>query len=433
MSNIALRVENLSKKYQITAQGHRHDTFRDLIVDKCRGIFSRNGSSTDDKRTFWALNDVSFQLKKGEALGVIGRNGAGKSTLLKILSRITEPTSGEAILYGRVGSLLEVGTGFHGELSGRENIFLSGAILGMRKTEITRKFDEIVDFSGVERFIDTPVKRYSSGMYVRLAFAVAAHLEPEILIIDEVLAVGDSAFQKKCLGKMGEVASQGRTVLFVSHHMPSVLGLCPSAILLEDGQVAFDGPSSTAVEKYLNSSNQCTAEKVWDPEQLPHNSEPFWPISIRVCNFRGVVSDLVRSTEPVQIEMTYEVKETISDLRIQFKLYSALGETLFMSSDTDDPNRHKLYFTRTPGRYTSRCHIPGNLLNKGVFVVGVSATVPTVHRFFLDQQAVRFAVDESGGVGSNWVEERGGFFRPALDWDIEPVQHHETPRRFSAK
>jgi lipopolysaccharide transport system ATP-binding protein len=301
----------------------------------------------------------------------------------------------------------------------------------MRKTEISSKFDEIVDFSGVERFIDTPVKRYSSGMYVRLAFAVAAHLEPEILIIDEVLAVGDSAFQKKCLGKMGEVATQGRTVLFVSHHMPAVLGLCPSAILLEDGQIAFYGPSSTAVEKYLDSSNECTAEKVWNP-QISNTPGPFQPISIRVCNSRGVISDLVRSTEPVFIEMTYELKESFSDLRILFKFYSALGELLFMSSDTDDAARHKAHLTRRPGKYTSRCHIPGNLLNKGVFMVAVSVTIPTVHRFFLDQQAVKFAVDDSGGVGSNWVEERGGFFRPALHWDIEPVQHDNNSRKIAA-
>jgi lipopolysaccharide transport system ATP-binding protein len=419
MSEVAIDVEDLSKKYQITTRGYRHDTLRDLVADRFRGMFSRNGSSAEATETFWALKGVSFQLKKGDALGVIGRNGAGKSTLLKILSRITEPTSGRAVLYGRVASLLEVGTGFHGELSGRENIFLSGAILGMRKTEITRKFDEIVDFSGVETFIDTPVKRYSSGMYVRLAFAVAAHLEPEILIIDEVLAVGDSAFQKKCLGKMGEVASEGRTVLFVSHHMPAVLGLCPSTILLENGRVAFHGPSSIAVEKYLNSSNQCTAEKIWSPEDSSGKSGAIQPVSLRVCNSRGSVADLVRSSEPVFIEMAYEVKEVISDLRIQFKLFSALGELLFMSSDTDDPDRHKTFYTRKPGHYTSRCHIPANLLNKGVFVVGVSVTVPTVHRFFFDQQAVKFAVDESGGVGSNWVEERDGFFRPALEWEIE--------------
>src|SRR5712692_6188799 len=282
MSNIAIHVENLSKLYKIGARRNRHDTLRDHLAHGFKSLFSRNGrssslasqpstlsgqqsavsgqlSSVDGRsNTFWALKDVSFEVKHGEVVGIIGRNGAGKSTLLKILSRITEPTTGQVQIDGRVASLLEVGTGFHPELTGRENIFLNGAILGMRRAEIARKFDEIVDFSEIEQFLDTPVKHYSSGMYVRLAFAVAAHLDPEILIVDEVLAVGDVAFQKKCLGKMNEVSKSGRTVLFVSHNMAAVENLCQRGVVLERGRVVFDGTAKDAVQHYLSGISSAT-------------------------------------------------------------------------------------------------------------------------------------------------------------------------------
>ncbi len=437
MSDIAVKVEKLSKLYKIGALKQRHDTLRDHLMHGVKTLFGRNGHAytlnaqpltldfqssvlrSQPADSIWALKDISFEVKHGDVVAIVGRNGAGKSTLLKILSRITEPTAGFARINGRMGSLLEVGSGFHSELTGRENIYLSGTVLGMRKAEIKSKFDQIVDFSGVEKFIDTPVKRYSSGMYVRLAFAVAAHLEPEILIIDEVLAVGDIAFQKKCLGKMSEVGSQGRTVLFVSHHMPSVLGLCPTAILLEAGEIAFRGSSSAVIERYLNATIQNSAEKSWRLPDLPSTCGPFRPIRLRVCNGNGTATDLVRSSQPFYVEMSYEVTEPIPDLRVQFKFYSLLGEILFVSSDTDDPGRHKLYFTRGPGRYVSRCHIPLNLLNKGTFVLGVSATIPNHKLFFSDKSSVNFTVDVTGGVGSNWVEERAGFFRPALHWEIE--------------
>ena len=281
MSDIAIRVESLSKQYQIGAARYRHDSIRDHLTDWVKSLFVRNGrpsspsalqpssasgppSSVHGHRstvdgpsdTIWALKDVSFEVKEGEVVGIIGRNGAGKSTLLKILSRITEPTSGFVDIHGRAGSLLEVGTGFHRDLTGRENIYLNGAILGMKKTEIERKFDEIVDFSGVERFIDTPVKRYSSGMYVRLAFAVAAHLDPEILIVDEVLAVGDAEFQRKCLGKMENVAKEGRTVLFVSHNVVAVKNLCNKGITLHNGKVAYSGTAEEAADYYLHSVDE---------------------------------------------------------------------------------------------------------------------------------------------------------------------------------
>ncbi|MCX7841001.1 MAG: ABC transporter ATP-binding protein, partial [Anaerolineae bacterium] len=264
MTDIAIRVEHLSKRYYIGKVQKRHDTLRDAISDfrfrisdwLSRAVTHHSPLATRNSDTIWALRDVSFEVKRGEVIGIIGRNGAGKSTLLKILSRITEPTEGRAIINGRVGSLLEVGTGFHPELTGRENIYLNGAILGMKKAEIDRKFDEIVAFAEVEKFLDTPVKHYSSGMYVRLAFAVAAHLEPEILLVDEVLAVGDAAFQKKCLGKMGDVAREGRTVLFVSHNMAAIQQLCSKAVLLQSGVLRSWGTVRQVIEMYLADNSQ---------------------------------------------------------------------------------------------------------------------------------------------------------------------------------
>ena len=254
-SDIAISIRGLSKSYNIAHQGEKHVTLAEQLLAKARRPFART-----PKETFWALKDVEFDIQKGDVVGIIGRNGAGKSTLLKILSRITEPTTGQIDLYGRVGSLLEVGTGFHPELTGRENVFLNGAILGMTKAEIRKQFDAMVDFAGVEKFLDTPVKRYSSGMYVRLAFAVAAHLESEILIVDEVLAVGDAEFQKKCVGKMKDVATSGRAVLFVSHNAEAVVRLCNRCIFLRDGAVAFDGGVTEAFKAYVRASAPAMAD-----------------------------------------------------------------------------------------------------------------------------------------------------------------------------
>ncbi len=421
MGNLAIRVERLSKQYKIGAARPRYDSLRDYLGDALKGLFRRDGQPNSGKDTIWALKDVSFDVKQGEVLGIIGPNGAGKSTLLKILSRITEPTSGRAEIHGRVGSLLEVGTGFDRELTGRENIYLNGAILGMRKAEIDRNFDQIVDFSGVEKFIDTPMKRYSSGMYVRLAFAVAAHLEPEILIVDEVLAVGDASFQAKCLNRMQDVGKEGRPVLFVSHNMSAVLRLCPEAILLKAGQMVLRAPSSTVIEQYRNSGTESQAERVWHEEELPTTCGPFRPIGIRVCSSGGAVTDVVRSSQAFSIEIEYQVRESVPDLRVGIFLYTS-GELLFQSFDRDDLARHERYIIRAPGYYVSRCHIPANLLNKGVFVVGISASASNIYRYFWDQYCVSFTVDETGGVATQWVEDRGGFFRPAPDWDIELLQ-----------
>lgn len=275
MSDTAIRVENLSKRYRIGTRQAGYATIRETVADLAAAPFRRLrrlGQPTPREELIWALKDVSFEVKHGEVLGIIGRNGAGKTTLLKVLSRITEPTEGEAEMHGRVGSLLEVGTGFHPELTGRENIYLSGAILGMKRTEIDKKFDEIVQFAEIEKFLDTPAKRYSSGMYVRLAFAVAAHLEPEILLVDEVLAVGDAEFQKKCLGKIGDVAKEGRTVLFVSHNMVAVRGLCNASLRLAEGRIADRGEPDAVISRYLETAAMPVLEQRWDdPLGAPGN------------------------------------------------------------------------------------------------------------------------------------------------------------------
>jgi len=317
MSDIAIRVEKLSKKYRIGRAQQRHDTLKEALSGSLRGLgerLRRNGHEREDE--IWALKDVSFEVQRGEVVGVIGRNGAGKSTLLKILSQITEPTTGRAEIHGRVGSLLEVGTGFHPELTGRENIYLSGAMLGMRREEIGRKFDEIVDFSGVEKFIDTPIKRYSSGMNVRLGFAVAAHLEPEILLVDEVLAVGDAEFQRKALGKMGDVVTEGRTVLFVSHNMDAIMGICPRSVLMSDGSVADDGPSRPLVMAYLATAFRHSGRTL-DDLRAPGMGTQVWFTDIQLMSSND--SRLCYG-QPITYRLQLESKISARDLSIGFSI-----------------------------------------------------------------------------------------------------------------
>lgn len=422
MTDLAIRVENLGKEYRIGTQVDSYPTLRDTLADivKWPVRMLRHGY-TSSIETIWALKDVSFDVKQGEVLGVIGRNGAGKSTLLKILSRVTEPTTGYAEIHGRVGSLLEVGTGFHPELTGRENIFLNGAILGMKRNEIESKFDEIVDFSGVEKFIDTPVKRYSSGMYLRLAFAVAAHMEPEILVVDEVLAVGDAEFQRKCLGKMSDVAQEGRTVLFVSHNMSAILRLTKEAIVLEKGNMILRAPSAQAVDYYLSSGFAQTGERNWLADEAPANAAPFQPMSLRVRNPQGKVVDTVRSIDPVTIDFEYQLDAPVNDLRVGVYLLNTHGEHLFTSFDTDDQSRYEQYGVRAAGHYISRCTIPADFLNEGRYILGVNASVCRVRRFFQDEHALAFAVDSTGAPGMQWLETRLGLMRPRLSWAIEEL------------
>ena len=342
MSDVAVRVENLSKQYNLGTRV-TNLTLREAITSSLRAPLKWfNTRSNSNESKFWALDDVSFEIKHGEAVGIIGHNGAGKSTILKILSRITKPTRGRVELFGRAGSLLEVGTGFHTELTGRENIYLNGAILGMGRREIDRKFDEIVDFSGVEKFLDTPVKHYSSGMHVRLAFSVAAHLEPEILIIDEVLAVGDAEFQKKCLGKMNEITGGGRTVLFVSHNQDAVARLCQRAILLESGRLILDGSTDEVFSQYFSSIDRLQVELALDPDRVMPDGGVAWKIDLSDFPIAGDSHSNLNQSKVVVLEdgkklgPPHTLHETIRQNGMG--AYSHWGTYLyFSSSDNTDP------------------------------------------------------------------------------------------------
>jgi lipopolysaccharide transport system ATP-binding protein len=417
MSTAAVRVEDLGKRYRLGGAAGGYRTLRDSLVSRLGR--RRPGVAEDPKETIWALRHVSFEVQHGQVLGIIGRNGAGKTTLLKILSRVTEPTEGFAEIRGRVGSLLEVGTGFHPELTGRENIYLNGAILGMKRVEIGHKFDEIVSFAEVERFVDTPIKHYSSGMNLRLAFSVAAHLEPEILVVDEVLAVGDAEFQRKCLGKMGDVARQGRTVLFVSHDMSAILRLTEEALLLEGGQIALRAPSQKAVDIYLASGLASEGQYTWElAEPRLQMARPFRPLALRVLDRAGLPTGRVLSAEPFTVEFEYELEQDTKGLRVGLYLFTSRGEPVFTSFDTDDPQDFERLTERRAGRYRSRCSIPPNLLNEGRFVLGVNASAFRIRSFFTDEHALSFSVDGTGAPGSHWAEPRRGPLRPALVWEV---------------
>ena len=419
MSDIAIRTETLSKQYKIGARRYRHDSLRELMADRFKSLF-RKPEPLSGKDAFWALKDVSFEIERGEILGVIGRNGAGKSTLLKILASITEPTSGRAEIYGRIGSLLEVGTGFDRELNGRENIYLSGAVLGMKKREIDRKFDDIVAFADVERFIETPLKHFSSGMYVRLAFAVAAHLEPEILLIDEVLAVGDARFQKKCLNKMEDVGKQGRTVLFVSHDMAAITRLCQRTILLDEGRVQHDGPTYEVVKTYLNSGLGSTACREWpDPTKAP-GGDVARLRAVRVRAEDGKIAEAVDIRRPFTIEMEYDVLKKGYILLPHYGLVKATGEIAFVTVDLDPTWRRK---KRPVGRYKSTVLVPGNLLSEGITFIHcviITLTPDTVQ--FIVRDAVALQVIDSldgDSARGDFVGHMPGVVRPLLKWTNE--------------
>jgi len=423
MSTPVIIAENISKAYRLGQIGSGTLT-NDLKVWWARTRGKPNpllkiGQEALDGEILWALREVSFSVEQGMVLGIIGRNGAGKSTVLKILSRVTAPTSGQIKVKGRIASLLEVGTGFHPELTGRENIYLNGAILGMKRVEIDRKFDEILDFSEVEQFIDTPVKRYSSGMYVRLAFAVAAHLEPEILVVDEVLAVGDVEFQKKCLGKMGDVAREGRTVLFVSHNMSAILRLTMESILLEKGHLVMRAPSAEVVDNYLSGGNAKAGERIWTADEIPAEAAPFRPIALRLVDKAGKIVDTIRSTEEFKIEMEYALAGALTGLRIGIYLSTARGEVVLTSFDTDDQKHFENHGSRPAGHYISGCVIPPDFLNGGRYTLGVNASSYRVRRYFMDEQALTFHVDTAGAPGMQWSEPRPGVLRPRLEWKIE--------------
>ena len=420
MSDLAIKVEQLGKQYRIGLSPTRYRTLRESLVESINLPARLKRRKNDEELgKIWALRNISFDVQKGKVLGVIGRNGAGKSTLLKILSRVTEPSEGFAEIRGQVGSLLEVGTGFHPELTGRENIFLNGAILGMNKTEIDAKFDQIVSFAEIEQFIDTPVKRYSSGMYLRLAFAVAAHLEPDILVVDEVLAVGDAEFQRRCLGKMSDVAKQGRTVLFVSHNMSAILRLTEEAILLDKGSLVLRAPTQEAVDYYMSTGYAQTGQRLWEADEFPEHASPFRPIALRLCDQNGKIIDTVRSTEPITIKVEYQLHSPITGLRVGLYLMTTRGEYVFTSFDTDQPEMYERFSVRPEGQFNSVCTLPANFLNEGRYVLGINASSFRVKRYFQDEQALTFTVDVSGAPGMQWPENRLGPVRPSLNWRIE--------------
>ncbi len=431
MSRPSIEVENLSKLYRLGLIGAT--TLRESVQRwwyRWRGkgeVFKKKRMhylmiAPDDPQagpepdTIWALKDVSFTVNPGEIIGIIGRNGAGKSTLLKILSRITEPTEGRAIVRGRSASLLEVGTGFHPELTGRENIYLNGAILGMRKREIDKKFEEIVSFAEVEKFIDTPLKHYSSGMYVRLAFSVAAYLEAEILFVDEVLAVGDMQFQRKCLGKMNSVAKEeGRTILFVSHNMAAINRLCHRAMWLDRGYIFMQDKVKAVIESYLSEGSRDKGEVIWK-EDVALEEKEIYLIAVRIRNYKGEISNTLDTLNPFYIEIEYRVTKDLPPMRIVLHLASIDGTIVFLSPDNYQTEWEEK--RRPPGRYVSICEIPAGLLNVNHYTISISAELPFVKLFFLKENILTFTIQRTGGVGAQYTENWPGIICPTLRWKI---------------
>jgi len=422
----AVRAHDLGKQYRLGEQHSAIDTLRDHLAHGLRTLVR----GRTKRETIWALRDVSFEVSEGEVLGIIGRNGAGKTTLLRLLSRITEPTAGYADIRGRVGSLLEVGTGFHAELTGRENIFLNGAILGMRRAEIARKFDEIVDFAGIEKFLDTPVKRYSSGMTVRLAFSVAAHLEPEILLVDEVLAVGDAEFQKRCLGKMESYGQSGRTVLFVSHSMPTMARLCPRLILLDSGRLIEDGPAEHVIGRYLHGDLGTSAHRVWRDATAAPGDDWARLRSARVVDAGGAVADVLDVSEPVGIEIAFDLlrREAVFPW---IDVVDEGGALVFSALDTNPVWSEP----REPGRYVATAWIPEHLLNEGTLHVTVSVKSALLGRkpwrHAEVESALTFQVVERAGptARGEFSGRISGPVRPLLRWTSEAVgaQEEDAP------
>lgn len=417
-----ISVENLSKAYQL-GQISTGTLSRDLSVwwARLRGKpnpLLKIGQAEHNNRdgdVIWALREVNFQVEQGEVLGVIGRNGAGKSTLLKILSRVTAPTSGKVRVRGRIASLLEVGTGFHPELTGRENVYLNGAILGMTREEVRRKFDEIVDFAEVEKFIDTPVKRYSSGMYVRLAFAVAAHLDPEILLVDEVLAVGDAEFQKKCLGKMGDVARQGRTVIFVSHDMGSIRRLCELCTVLRSGEIVYWGKAEDAIEEYLGAIK---GNQIWENPD-PKQDVPFHIISARIVDINGKVTSRFPMGSKVIFELCTLVDQTITSSHIHL-MVEYKGTILFRTFDTDD--HPQLLSARQPGKSTSRVILDTSYLKPGNYEISVDTGIRPIAILEKHLQIATFEIiDPEGDYDRGWSTNRQGVIRAPVTWEIPPT------------
>jgi lipopolysaccharide transport system ATP-binding protein len=428
MSKTVISIEHLYKEYNLGVINHK-TLYRDMQTwwSKIRGKDDPNSligeeSFKGKNEKFLALNDISLEIQQGDVLGIIGRNGAGKSTLLKILSNVTTPTKGQVKIKGKIASLLEVGTGFHPELTGRENIFLNGAILGMPKKEIARKFDEIVDFSGVEQFIDTPVKRYSSGMYVRLAFAVAAHLEPDILIVDEVLAVGDAEFQDKCLGKMQNVSiNEGRTVLFVSHNMTAMERLCKTGVLLQKGMLMQSGPIQQVIGEYIKSDLFYSKEKKWEDISKAPGNNLVRLCSARALNHNGQPSFEYKVTEPLLIEVEFMVLEDNKNFDVHIYFYDEANHPLFMVTDLQDVTWQNK--NRKKGLHKSTCEVPANLLNEGIIciMVGICSMPYTTHLIEHNVLVLKIIDDfqnigARGGITREWPKVA---VRPLLNWKFD--------------
>lgn len=412
-----IKVENLGKSYIIDhEQRESYTALRDVIARNAKKVFSfpqwlRSDKAKVTHEEFWALKDVNFEINQGDAVGIIGRNGAGKSTLLKVLSRITEPTTGKIEMRGRVASLLEVGTGFHPELTGHENIYLNGAILGMSRQEIKRKFDEIVDFSGVEKFLDTPVKRYSSGMYVRLAFAVAAHLEPEILVVDEVLAVGDAEFQKKCLGKMNDVSNkEGRTVIFVSHNMAAVKTLCSKGIVVEKGMIKKIDSVENAVSYYLSGDAESQNKKNF---ALNYDKRAFTLHEISL-NAVGKSSDeALDEFQIIEITTLFTLKDSKKNLHLTFVLNSDSGETLFTFSHSNLNLKLKVGLNKV------KCTLPKGFLNIGRYYLSFYVIEDAKTALFVEKDIMAFDIQEGERAIGSWMGREPGFIKPKFDWSID--------------
>jgi lipopolysaccharide transport system ATP-binding protein len=425
MSDIVIRVDALSKQYRIGARQEGYRTLRGALTSGLVSPFRRArqllrgqayGAAELDE-TIWALREVSFEIKQGDVVGIIGPNGAGKTTVLKILSRITEPTEGYAEIHGRVGSLLEVGTGFHPELTGRENVYLNGAILGMKKAEIDGKFEEIVAFAEVEKFVDTPVKHYSSGMYVRLAFSVAAHLEPEILLVDEVLAVGDAAFQKKCLAKMGDLAGEGRTVLFVSHNMTAVKTLCNRALSLSDGCLKDSGQSNRVVSNYLRDLSNPVLKRRWENFDTAPGNDQVRLLMIGISSARSPSSDEMTVDVPIEIEI--ELYNSVQDSYLNFSLVLYTIEDVCVFNSVSKPQVFPI------GTIRSVCHIPEKLLNASTYRVRLLVVKDTSIPLFDEDYLVTFDVRDIERDGS-WYGEWIGTIRPDLKWTVEMIESNSN-------
>ena len=424
--DVAIRVKNLGKRYKLGQQTSGYKTLGETITNAVKSPFKRlqQRKSSEDKEeagTFWALKDVSFEVKKGEAIGIIGRNGAGKSTLLKILSRITSPTEGIVEINGRVGSLLEVGTGFHPELSGRENIFLSGSIMGMKKAEIDEKFDQIVKFAEIEKFLDTPVKRYSSGMYVRLAFAVAAHLEPEILIVDEVLAVGDAAFQKKCMGKMGDVANEGRTVLFVSHNMNAIEQLCKSCILLKNGEIAKQGSDvQSIISSYLFEDLKNITKSGWINNRNEFDNPSFKPLKFYLTDIFGDIhNNILNNNEDIWLTIEGEIQDLDIALQIGFAIFNSEGHFILLSNYND--KAEDAWPKLKMGLNKIKCQLPKRFLNQGAYRLELNVAI--FNRYYIcepGKNAPSINFEIQGGLSDSpyWLSKRQGVVAPILNWEI---------------